>query len=237
MDDMRSSGMGLESNGVVGAVILAAGAGSRMGNHPKCLLEFEGMPLIRRLLNALTEAGIDEVVVVLGHYAERIESATRDFSLTLVRNPVPESGQVSSLRLGLQALTARVDTALVVLADQPLINGQDIVDLLVAYQTRPEGTHVVQPHVEGLPGNPVAFSASVRDEILGSEAMIGCKQWQEAHPCQVHRWISSNVHYRIDIDSPQDIKLLALLTGHQLLWPGIWKSQPALPPVTVTCPR
>ena len=50
----------------VGAVLLAAGAGSRLGNKPKSLLELDGVPLIHRQLAALSGAGVDEVVVVLG---------------------------------------------------------------------------------------------------------------------------------------------------------------------------
>ena len=63
----------------IGTVLLAAGSASRMGHRPKCLLELEGEPLIRRQLRALLDAGVDEVVVVLGHYADRIEAVIPDF--------------------------------------------------------------------------------------------------------------------------------------------------------------
>ena len=61
----------------VGAVLLAAGAGSRLGGRPKALLELGGVPLILRQLIALSGAGVDEVVVVLGHHADAIEAAVR----------------------------------------------------------------------------------------------------------------------------------------------------------------
>jgi molybdenum cofactor cytidylyltransferase len=204
---------------VVGAVLLAAGSGSRMGNRPKCLLELGGVPLIRRQLIALSGAGVDELVVVLGHYADQIEPAVMDFPVTLVRNPDPDAGQNSSLRLGLQTLSPKIDTVLVALADQPLINSQDINDLIGAYKKRPEGTQVVQPNVEGQPGNPVMFSGDVRDQILAGDAKVGCKQWQSAHPEAVHRWVTSNQRYRTDVDSPEDIEALAARTGHRLRWP------------------
>lgn len=204
----------------VGAVLLAAGSGSRMGHRPKCLLELDGVPLIRRQLIALTGAGVDERVVVLGHYAERIEQAIQGIPVKLVRNPDPDAGQASSLHLGLAALSPHIDAVLVALADQPLINLQDINDLIVAYQTRPAGTQVVQPMVDGQPGNPVVFSAAVRDHILAGEAHIGGKQWQAAHPETVYRWVSSNQRYRTDVDSPEDIEALAERTGHRLRWPA-----------------
>ncbi|MFP8778647.1 NTP transferase domain-containing protein [Hydrogenophaga sp. RWCD_12] len=220
MGCILKGGGGLYSRVVVGAVLLAAGSGSRMGNKPKCLLELGGVPLIRRQLIALSGAGVDELVVVLGHYADRIEPVVRDFPVTLVRNPDPDAGQVSSLRLGLQALAGKIDTVLVALADQPLINSQDINDLIGAYKKRPEGTEVVQPTVDGLPGNPVMFSQSVREQILAGEARVGCKQWQSANPQAVHPWATANTRYRTDVDSPEDIEALAARTGHRLRWPS-----------------
>ncbi|HQS31434.1 MAG: molybdenum cofactor cytidylyltransferase [Polaromonas sp. 39-63-203] len=219
MGCIMKGGGGLYSRVVVGAVLLAAGSGSRMGHRPKSLLELGGVPLIRRQLIALSGAGVDEVVVVLGHYAERIEEAVKEFPVTLVRNPNPDAGQISSLRLGLQALSPRLDAVLVALADQPLINSQDINDLIGAYKKRPAGAQVVQPLVDDLPGNPVMFSAEVRDEILLDGANVGCRQWQSAHPAQVHAWPSSNTRYRTDVDTPEDIEALAARTGHRLKWP------------------
>lgn len=219
MGCILKGGGGLYSRIVVGSVLLAAGAGSRMGNRPKCLLELGGVPLIRRQLIALSGAGVDELVVVLGHHAEQIEPVIQDFPVTVVRNPDPDAGQNASLRIGLAALTGKIDTVLVALADQPLINSQDINDLIGAYKKRPSGTEVVQPTVDGLPGNPVMFSQTVREQILAGDARVGCKQWQAANPQAVHPWSTTNTRYRIDVDSPEDIEALAARTGHRLTWP------------------
>jgi len=205
--------------GRVGAVLLAAGAGSRMGCRPKSLLTLEGVSLICRQLSALSAAGVDEVVVVLGHHADQIEAAIQGWAVTRVRNPDPDAGHVSSLRCGLQALSARSRVVLVALADQPLIGAQDLRDLMGAYENRPAGTQVVQPSVAGLPGNPVMFSAEVRHQILAGDAQMGCRQWQQAHPDQVHAWATPNTAYRTDVDTLQDIEALALRTGHRLTWP------------------
>ena len=134
MGCILKGGGGLYSRVTVGAVLLAAGSGSRMGHRPKSLLELGGVPLIRRQLIALSGAGVDEVVVVLGHYADRIEEAVKEFPVTLVRNPQPDQGQVSSQRLGLQALSGKLDAVIVALADQPLVGEQDYNDLIGAYK-------------------------------------------------------------------------------------------------------
>lgn len=219
MGCILKGGGGLYSRLAVGGILLAAGAGERMGHRPKSLLELGGVPLIRRQIIALSGAGVDELVVVLGHHGERIAQAIQEFPVTVVHNPEPAAGQVSSLRVGLRALSPRIDTVLVALADQPLINAQDINDLIGAYKKRPAGTQVVQPEVDGQPGNPVMFSGEVREQILAGEARVGCKQWQAAHPEQVHRWVSTNQRYRTDVDTLEDIEALAARTGHRLRWP------------------
>lgn len=223
MGCLLKGGGGLYSRLVVGGVLLAAGSGSRMGHRPKGLLELGGVPLIRRQLIALSGAGLDELVVVLGEHAEHLEPVVRDFPVTLVHNPRPQDGQVSSLRLGLAALSPKLNAVMVALADQPLLGAQDLNDLIGAYKRRPEGTQVVVPTVDELPGNPVMFSSEVREAVLSEGAHIGCKQWQAQHPEAVHRWATPNKRYRQDVDSPEDIEQLAAQTGHRLRWPAAWQ--------------
>lgn len=224
MGCILKGGGGLYSRLVVGAVLLAAGGGSRIGGRPKCLLELGGVPLIRRQLIALSGAGVDEVVVVLGHHAEQIEPAVAPFPVTIARNPDPDRGQVSSQRIGLAALTGKLDAVLVALADQPLVNAQDITALIGAYKKRPEGTSVVFPQVDGEPGNPVIFSAEVRDEILAADALIGCREWREAHPQAAAPFVTDNRRYKVDIDTPQDIERFERETGHALRWPASYRT-------------
>lgn len=219
MGCILKGGGGLYSRVVVGAVLLAAGAGSRMGGRPKALLELGGVPLIRRQLIALSGAGVDEVVVVLGHHANLIEPVVQAFPVTVVRNPHPDDGQVSSQRLGLQALTGKLDAVIVALADQPMINAQDLIALIGAYKKRPQGTTVVFPQVGGEPGNPVVFSAEVREQILAGDAKVGCRQWRQTHPEAVHAFVSDNRRYRVDVDTEDDVVRFERETGHALRWP------------------
>jgi molybdenum cofactor cytidylyltransferase len=215
---------GLYSRMSVGAVLLAAGAGVRLGGRPKALLELGGVPLIMRQLIALSGAGVDEVVVVLGHHADAVEAAVRQFPITLVRNPSPDDGQASSVRIGLQALSPRFDAVIVALADQPLIDAQDIVELIGAFKKRGEAAMVV-PRVTSAggaaePGNPVIFDSALREQWLAGEADLACRKWREAHPERV-RWLDTdNRRYHIDIDTPEDLDRFAAATGHTLTWPA-----------------
>jgi len=188
------------------AVLLAAGAASRMGHRPKCLLERDGQALIRRTAQCLLDAGIQDLVVVLGHYAQEIAPALAGLPVTVVINPHPEQGIISSQRLGLQSLSANCDAVVMCLADQPLIETQDITDLLQAFADRP--------------GNPVALSAAVRAAILQAHDDFGCQTWRQQHRALVHGWASDNPHYITDLDSQADIAALKQ-SGIDLSWPDV----------------
>jgi len=219
MGCLLKGGGGLYQRLVVGAVLLAAGAGSRLGGKPKSLLELGGVPLIRRQLIALSGAGVDEVVVVLGHHAEAIEAAVRDFPVTLAHNPAPDDGQASSVRIGLLALAGKLDAVIVALADQPLVNAQDITALIGAFKKRGEAS-MVAPRVGGEPGNPVMFDAALRDEWLAGDADAACRRWRQNHPERVHWFDTDNSRYRVDIDTPEDLQRFTERTGHELRWPA-----------------
>ena len=221
---------GLYSRMTVGAVLLAAGAGSRLGGRPKSLLELGGVPLIMRQLVALSGAGVDEVVVVLGHHAAAVEAAIGQFPITLVHNPNPDEGQASSVRLGLQALSPRIDAAMVALADQPLISAQDITALIAAYRKRGDKSmvvpRVIAPDGSSAPGNPVMFDAALREQWLAGSADLTCRNWREKHPETVHWFETDNGRYRVDIDTPEDLERFAASTGHSLRWPQAFADAP-----------
>jgi len=79
-------------------VILAAGKGSRLngtaGDKPKCLVEAGGVTLIERQIRTLREAGIDDIVAVVGCQADRVRAVCGD-GLTYIENP--RYGETNSL--------------------------------------------------------------------------------------------------------------------------------------------
>jgi molybdenum cofactor cytidylyltransferase len=176
-----------------------------MGHRPKCLIERDGQALIRRSALALLDAGIQELVVVLGHYAQEVGPAVAGLPVTVFVHPNPEQGIISSQRLGLQSLSASCDAVVMCLADQPLIETQDIAELLQAFADRPRDTSLVFPQVQGQPGNPVALSAAVRVAVLQANDDFGCQTWRQHHRALVHGWPSDNLNYITDLDSQADI--------------------------------
>jgi len=207
----------------VGAVLLAAGAGSRLGGKPKCLLELDGIPLILRQLGALEKAGVDEVVVVLGYYAELIEPVIRKLPIKIVVNPNPENGQASSVRLGLQTVSVNLESVIVALADQPLVETEDISSLIAAYDRRGTKSMVVPRKIttdgEMKPGNPVMFDAALRDQWLAGDTEMTCRNWRLKYPDTVFWFEPDNDHFFLDIDSEQDINNFFATQARPLIWP------------------
>ncbi len=207
----------------MGAVILAAGEGARMGRMPKCLIQMEGQPLLRRLHGAMSVMGVAHIVVVTGYHAESIEAEIASLPsrplLQSVRNPVPEAGQQSSVRIGLQALGADFDLIFVTLADQPAVGSEELSELIAAFRHRPDGTSVVIPVVDGQRGNPVAFSGALIARLLGGGMKDGLRHYIDAHPEAVHRFNTGNPNFTLDLDTRDDVERLSRNRGVRLQLP------------------
>lgn len=218
MGCILKQGGGLYARLRVGAVLLAAGEGARMGGVAKPLIRLQGVPLINRQLIALSGAGVDEVVVVTGHAREAIEAQVQAFPVTLAHNPAFAEGQQGSVRIGLAALSGHFDAVFVVLADQPLIGSADLTELMAAFKKRPSG-NVVVPVVVGQRGNPIVLDDLARSQILASDTNLGCRHLIERQPELVHVHETSNTRFITDLDTLQDVEQLAQRTGWRLELP------------------
>src|SRR5208282_38029 len=172
MGCLLKQGGGLYPRLRIGAVLLAAGEGRRMGGVAKPLIRLQGVPLISRQLVALSGAGVDEVVVVTGYARRAVEEQLRSFVVTLVHNEAHADGQQGSVRVGLGALSGPFDAVLVLPVDLPLIGAGDLTELIGAFKKRPSG-QVVVPMVNGRRGNPTILSAEALAGILASDTNLG----------------------------------------------------------------
>lgn len=213
-------GGGLYSRVRVGAILLAAGEGSRMGVVPKALIELQDVPLINRQLIALSGAGVDEVVVVTGYHHQLVEPLVEQFPVRIVRNFTPEHGQASSVRLGLEALGPHFDAVIMALCDQPLINAADITQLIVAFKKRKLG-EILLPMVDGNRGNPIVISGTALAQILESDKNMVCRKFMDQHPEMVDVFESDNQHFVMDVDSLEDLKKFEEKTGWHLQLPRV----------------
>ncbi len=108
------------------AVILAAGQGTRMkSSRPKVLHEILGRPMIAYLLDTLREAGVDDIVVVVGHQAEAVQKALKDYGVRFVVQE-PQLGTGHAVQVAMGAVPASTGTVMVLCGDAPLISGESI---------------------------------------------------------------------------------------------------------------
>jgi CTP:molybdopterin cytidylyltransferase MocA len=207
----------------VGAVLLAAGEGSRMGHIPKCLIQIHGQSLLQRQLLALKEAGVDEVLLVTGYHHIAVEAELErlkaPYPIRVVCNEHAQEGQASSVRLGIETLGSNFDAVIMALSDQPLIESQDIKALIAAFKKRTAG-EIILPMFNGQRGNPIILSGSVIKTILASGKEMVCRNFMDQHPEFIHQWQTQNDHYVVDVDTSKDLELLSGQKGWSFSLPN-----------------
>ncbi|MDP9482017.1 MAG: NTP transferase domain-containing protein, partial [Chloroflexota bacterium] len=165
----------------IGAVVLAAGAGSRFGGG-KLLAPLDGRPILGHVLDAIRAVGLADTVVVLGHGAEAIESAIEWEAERRIINPDPDAGLASSLRVGFAALeTADLAGAFVVLGDQPLVDPA-VFDALRRAEVRAGIAFVVPRYVGGGGANPVLVLRAGWPQVAAADGDRGLGPILAAHP-------------------------------------------------------
>ena len=144
--------MALDAIQDIAGIVLAAGAGRRMGYRPKALLQRDGQPLVARQIGLLAQCSVRRIMVVLGHHAARIApvlattaTALPGVDLIWVVNPTPDEGTGASLRCALAALPADLTGVMVLLADQPLLQVDDVACVLAAWRARPADIDLIVP--------------------------------------------------------------------------------------------
>ncbi len=196
----------------VSAVVCAAGMSSRMGGTNKLLLPWTTGSLIEQVVDTVLAAQVIEVIVVVGHEAERVHHALGRRAVRMAHNPVWPTGLTSTIQTGVRAAQTHTDGFLICLSDQPLIETRDLDRLIRAFREA-GGKSIVVPVFRGRRGNPVLFPASFRSRILSHEDSSGCKGIIQAAgqgPLEVEM---SNDHVVKDIDTREQYQRLHGGTG------------------------
>lgn len=196
----------------IAVLFLAAGLGSRLGSHPKALLRKNGRTLLEEFAITIEQFSPIEFIAITGFHAKLIEEKVKlinqnlEYSIKVFRNPAPQDGQGSSVRLGLELLESNFDALLIALSDQPEISAVEIRELINAFSQRKSGEEVILPIVNGQRGNPVLFSKKAIEEILSHPGLV-CRTYMDAHPEKVGLMESTSNAFVQDIDTPIDLHL------------------------------
>ena len=185
---------------MIAAILLAAGESKRMG-APKALLEWGGGKLIEYQIAELKAAGVDDVVVVIGHCAHEVMMYVEKSGARSVFNERYAEGRASSLRVGAAAVDDSAETIVVLGVDQP--RPRELTARLLREHAE-HGATITVPTFEGHRGHPPVLSGSllpelreVREESLGIRAVL------ERHTSDVWEVPFDSDAVLLDVNDPQ----------------------------------
>ena len=184
-------------------VILAAGKSERFGKN-KMLVNVLGEPLIRRVVKNALSSQVNEVIVVLGYMASKIEKVLRDLPCKIVLNENFEEGMSSSVKIGLSKVSRETEAVLFLPGDYPLVTAEDINKVISKFkETRAE---IVIASYKGKPGHPILFSRKLFGEIKEiREEEQGLKAVVRKHREDVALAETNSPGVLIDVDTEEDL--------------------------------
>lgn len=187
---------------MISAIVLAAGTGTRFGDT-KQLVDVRGKPMVQHAVDAATAGGADEVVVVLGHDAERVRAALRLPSAgRWVVNHAYLSGMASSLSAGLAHADPASEGAIVLLGDQPGITAQHVRSLLDAFRAR--RSPIVRLAFRSGPG-PALIARELWRDLQTLEGDLGARDLIARRPELVEN-VDIGGDAPVDVDLPEDLQ-------------------------------
>jgi molybdenum cofactor cytidylyltransferase len=185
------------------AIVLAAGESRRMGAQ-KLLLPFGGDTVIVHIVDQLLRSALNEIIVVVGHEANRIAAELSNRRVSIVTNPDYKTGMLSSVRCGLRALPPQCEAVMVTLGDQPAITSRLVDEMIRCFAATDK--KIIVPVYGGRRGHPILFSARYRDETLTRYDGKGLRGLLHSHPDDVLEMSVTDSAVLSDMDYPEDYR-------------------------------
>jgi molybdenum cofactor cytidylyltransferase len=193
------------------AIVLAAGASSRMG-QPKAGLPFgqTGETVLSRIVSTILSGGAPQVVVVGGAHIDAVRGAmpSHEPRARLIEHAGWQQGQLSSLLAGLAAIDDQLllEAVLVTPVDVPLVNASTVAAVIAAW--RHARAPIVRPVHGDRHGHPVIFDQSIFEDLRSADPAIGAKAVFAAHRDRVLNVDVNDPGAFEDIDTPEDYRRL-----------------------------
>lgn len=151
------------------AVILSAGFSSRMGDF-KPLLPLGPHTVVDQVVRTCRDAGIEDVLVVLGHNREAMRSHLQPSGVTLVDNPDFETGMFSSVQAGVSRLSPQSKGFFMMPVDIPLVRPWTIK--LLGQALVNSNADVIFPCFQGRRGHPPLIRQKIVPEIVRADRAL-----------------------------------------------------------------
>ncbi len=189
----------------ISAIVLAAGESRRMG-RTKQLLPLEGKFLLQGALDSLQDSEVDDIVLVLGHEAERIRREVHAPRAKIVVNPDYPSGMTSSIRHGLAAVDKTADAFFITLGDLPGIRPAVYNRMIKEFERVHPTKSIIIPVYHAQRGHPVLFSMKYREETLCLSGDVGLREILLKHPEDILPIEVDTDAILTDIDTPEQYR-------------------------------
>ena len=186
---------------MLAAVILSAGASSRMG-RPKALLPYREGTFLEHLIAVTRHPRIGVTRIVLGAGAENIQSAAKLDPSLIVVNSDWEKGQLSSICAGIRSLEGiSTDGMVLCPVDHPLVSARLVSDLVERFYA--ENKAIVVPTYDSRRGHPAIFSSSLYSELLAAPLDKGARAVVWSHAVDVLEVPTDEEGVVLNINDPQ----------------------------------
>ena len=192
---------------VIPAIVLAAGRSSRMGRAKATLPAGDGHTFLTRIVQTFLDAGVDDVIVVVGHEADAIAAsfAASGLPARFVLNRDYDRGQLSSLLAGIGVVDRPgVSAALVTLVDVPLVSPATVRAVVESYHRT--GAPIVRPTSGDRHGHPLLIARSLFDALRAADPEAGAKPIVRAHASSAGDIAISDEGAFADIDTAEDYR-------------------------------
>jgi molybdenum cofactor cytidylyltransferase len=192
---------------MISAIILAAGASSRMG-QPKAALPFgqTGETVLSRIVSTFLAGGVPQIIVVAGAHLDAVRGAMppREARARVIEHAGWQQGQLSSLLAGLAASDDHLllEAVLVTPVDVPLVNASTVAAVIAAW--RRTRAPIVRPVHGERHGHPVMFDRSIFAALRSADPAMGAKGVFATHCYRVLNVDVNDPGAFEDIDTPQD---------------------------------
>lgn len=199
-------------------LILAAGAGTRLGLGPKALVHTRGATLVEHGVDALLRGGCSEVAVVTGAGADQVDRVLAGASrVRVVRNTEWRAGMGGSLRLGLEAIGPGHDV-LISPVDRPGLRAEEVARVIAAH------------HPEQI---TAAAHRTGTDRLRRGHPVLLAARWTAAAAAAAHAEVGARDLLRAQREIVQLVDCSDLDDGADLDDPaGLWRLDGGLGPRT-----
>jgi molybdenum cofactor cytidylyltransferase len=194
----------------IAAVVLAAGDATCKG-QPKLTLSIEDQPLIRRVVEAVARARVDDTIVVVGAHQEVVTAAVQGTPARIVANPDHARGLGTSIRLGIESAPEDTEAYLLVPGDLALLDAATLDSLIQRFESGPEG--IVVPEYQRVPASVMILDRRYRDQLLNLEDEDDALRVLLENPQDVHDHHMSTDGVVFDIDDEEDYEDLLRRLG------------------------